>query len=106
MTPSLEGGVHSIIPGFDVTLDTNAAGYGWYVDRQLLNPWGAWTVDFADGAATPALSQGERERLVDNSDFLPTSNPKLWVAKAGSAAEGKMDLLSVLLHEVGHALGI
>ncbi|MEQ1526305.1 MAG: matrixin family metalloprotease, partial [Gallionella sp.] len=29
-----------------------------------------------------------------------------WVAKAGSAAAGKMDMLTVLLHEYGHALGI
>jgi VCBS repeat-containing protein len=61
-----------------ITLDTNASGYGWFIDT------------------TPA----------DNSEFLPTSNPNEWVAKAGSAAAGKMDMLSVLLHEYGHALGI
>ncbi|MFO1262238.1 MAG: Ig-like domain-containing protein [Rhodoferax sp.] len=44
---------------------------------------------------------------MDNTDdYLPTSNPNLWQAKAGSAAEGKMDMLSVLLHEYGHALGL
>jgi VCBS repeat-containing protein len=59
-------------------LDTNAAGYNWFIDP------------------TPA----------DNSEFLPTSNPNEWVAKAGSDAAGKMDMLSVLLHEYGHALGI
>ncbi|MBR7784602.1 matrixin family metalloprotease, partial [Undibacterium luofuense] len=41
-----------------------------------------------------------------NDEFLPTSNPDVWIAKAGSAADGKMDMLSVLLHEYGHALGI
>ena len=41
-----------------------------------------------------------------NTDFLPTSNPDVWMAKAGSAAAGKMDMLSVLLHEYGHALGL
>ena len=61
-----------------ITLDTTASGYGWFIDP------------------TPA----------DNSEFLPTSNPYEWVAKAGSAAAGKMDMLSVLLHEYGHALGI
>jgi hypothetical protein len=61
-----------------ITLDDNAAGYGWFIDT------------------TPA----------DNNEFLPTSNPNEWVAKAGSAAYGKMDILSVLLHEYGHALGI
>jgi hypothetical protein len=64
--------------GSTITLDTNAAGYNWFIDT------------------TPA----------DNSEFLPTSNPNEWVAKAGSAAAGKMDMLSVLLHEYGHALGI
>jgi hypothetical protein len=61
-----------------ITLDDNAAGNNWFIDP------------------TP----------VDNSEFLPTSNPNEWVAKAGSAAYGKMDMLSVLLHEYGHALGI
>jgi hypothetical protein len=62
-----------------ITLDTTAAGHGWYVDP------------------TP----------LDNSDdYLPTSNPDVWQAKAGTDAAGKMDLLSVLLHEYGHALGL
>ncbi len=64
--------------GSSITLDTTAAGNGWFVD------------------STPA----------DNSEFLPTSNPNEWIAKAGTAAAGKMDMLSVLLHEYGHALGI
>jgi hypothetical protein len=62
-----------------ITLDTTAAGHGWYVD------------------ATP---------LDNTDDYLPTSNPNVWQAKAGSAADGKMDMLSVLLHEYGHALGL
>jgi VCBS repeat-containing protein len=64
--------------GNTITLDTNAAGHNWYIDT------------------TPA----------DNSEYLPTSNPYEWVAKEGTAAYGKMDMLSVLLHEYGHALGI
>ncbi len=64
--------------GTAITLDTTAAGNGWFVD------------------STPS----------DNSEFLPTSNPNEWIAKAGTAAAGKMDMLSVLLHEYGHALGI
>jgi Matrixin len=61
-----------------ITLDLDAAGHGWFID------------------ATP----------FDNSEFLPTSNPGEWIAKPGSAAEGKMDMLSVLLHEYGHVLGL
>jgi hypothetical protein len=64
--------------GTAITLDTNAAGYGWYIDPN------------------PAA----------NTDFLPTSNPNVWIAAPGSAAAGKMDMLSVLLHEYGHALGL
>lgn len=61
-----------------ITLDTNAAGHGWFIDY------------------TPYLSE----------EYLPTSNPLEWIAKPGSEAEGKMDLMTVLLHEYGHALGI
>ena len=61
-----------------ITLDANAAGYNWFIDP------------------TPT----------DNSEFLPTANPNEWIAKAGTEAAGKMDMLSVLLHEYGHALGI
>ena len=61
-----------------ITLDTNAAGHGWFIDT------------------TPG----------DNEEFLPTSNPNEWVARPGSAAEGKMDMRSVLMHEYGHVLGL
>ncbi len=74
----LPGGAVGETTGTSITLDTNAAGYGWYVDP---NP-------------------------ASNADFLPTANPDVWMAKAGSAAAGKMDMLSVLLHEYGHALGL
>ena len=55
-----------------ITPDTNAAGHGWYVDP------------------TP---------LDNTDDYLPTSNPHIWQAKAGSDAAGKMDMLS----EIGRA---
>jgi hypothetical protein len=61
-----------------ITLDLDAAGHGWFID------------------ATP----------YDNSEFLPTSDPNVWVAKPGSSADGKMDMLTVLLHEYGHVLGL
>ncbi len=61
-----------------ITLDPTAAGYSWYIDY------------------TPYL----------NEEFLPTSNPNEWVAKEGTAAYGKMDMLSVLWHEYGHAMGL
>jgi len=73
----LAGGALGQTTGTSITLDDNAGGYGWFID------------------ATSG----------SNEEFLPTSNPNEWVAKAGSAAAGKMDMLSVLLHEYGHALG-
>jgi predicted chitinase len=71
---------HTTGTGFaaEITLDTDAAGHGWFVDN---TPWG-------------------------NEEFLPTSNPGEWVARPGSAADGRIDLLTVLLHEQGHALGL
>lgn len=77
-TADLSGGAVGQTTGSSITLDTNAAGYSWYIDY------------------TPYL----------NDEYLPTSNPNEWIAKEGSAAYGKMDLLSVLLHEYGHALGL
>ena len=60
-----------------ITLDTNAAGRGWFVDQ------------------TPG----------DNAEFsLPLSDIQL-AAVAGSSAHGRVDLLTVLVHEVGHVLG-
>jgi hypothetical protein len=61
-----------------VNLDMDAAGYGWFVDL------------------TPD----------NNEEFLATADPNVWLAKPGSAAEGKMDMLSVLQHEYGHVLGL
>ena len=60
-----------------ITLDTTANGYGWYIDL------------------TPGL----------NEEYLPTANPYEWIAKPGSEAEGKIDMLTVLLHEAAHTLG-
>ena len=64
--------------GNTITLDTDAAGHGWFLDT---TPW-------------------------DNVEYVATSNPNEWVALPGSEASGKMDLLSVLLHEYGHVLGL
>lgn len=61
-----------------IALSPTAAGYGWFVD------------------STPD----------SNEEFLPTADPTIWQARPGSKTEGKMDILSVMLHEYGHALGI
>jgi VCBS repeat-containing protein len=74
----LAGGAVGQTTGTTITLDDNAAVHGWFIDT------------------TPG----------DNAEYLPTHNPNEWIAKTGSAAAGKLDMLSVLLHEYGHVLGI
>jgi hypothetical protein len=64
--------------GNQVTIDPTAAGWGWYVD------------------ATPA----------DNSEFGKRTAITELQASAASAAYGRMDLLTVVMHELGHVIGL
>ena len=65
------------MPG-TIVIDVNAAGHGWFVD------------------ATPALDE----------EFSIEVTPSERQAEQESAAYGRADLLTVLMHELGHALGI
>jgi hypothetical protein len=58
-----------------ITIDSTAAGNGWFVD------------------STPA----------DNSEFTKSGGD--YVALSGSTAENRVDLLTVLIHELGHYVG-
>jgi hypothetical protein len=60
-----------------VTLDLDAAGYGWFID-------------------------GSPE---DNVEFRLRVDENVVAATPGSDASGRMDLLTVLTHELGHVLG-
>jgi hypothetical protein len=62
-------------PGL-IELDDNAAGYGWYVD------------------STPG----------DDTEFTSATGPFEVTASAGPAS-GRMDLLTVVMHELGHVIG-
>ena len=42
---------------------------------------------------------------LDNSEFNPTGNPTTFFALGGSPANGRIDLLTVVLHEIGHGIG-
>ena len=61
-----------------VTVDWDAAGYGWFIDA----------------------SPGE------NSEFRARMDDNVFTATPGSDAFGRMDLLTVLSHELGHVLGL
>jgi hypothetical protein len=60
-----------------VEISPNAAGYGWFVD------------------ATP----------LQDEEFRPGAAGTPLLARPGTTAAGKMDLLTVVLHEMGHLAG-
>jgi hypothetical protein len=64
--------------GNTITIDVNAAGYGWFVDP----------TPRSDHEFSILVSVSERQ------------------AAEGSAAYGRADLLTALMHEFGHALGM
>ena len=63
--------------GDQIWVDTDAAGHGWFVDA---TPW----------------ESSEFERSVAGTELL---------AEADSPAAGRVDLLTVVMHELGHVLG-
>lgn len=71
----LDGSVLGAEHGNEIWLDRDAAGYGWYTDTT---------------AGEEAFSQQSGAE---------------WFAQEGSAAYGKVDLLTVVMHELGHILG-
>jgi Bacterial Ig domain/Hint domain len=71
--------------GTQITLDARAAGWGWFVDP---------TPESHSEFVPVSLDASEQARLADFN------------ADVGSAAEGKLDLLTVLIHELGHVLGV
>ena len=74
----LPDGILGQADGYQIFIDFNADGHAWFVD------------------ATPA----------DSAEFGVAINPERVLADAGSAAFGRFDLLTVLLHETGHVLGL
>ena len=64
--------------GKTILIDCDAAGYGWFVD------------------ATPG----------DDSEFAATPGGPTLVAAKGGAAASRVDLLTTVMHELGHELGL
>ena len=73
----LADGILGWADGSVISIDTDAAGHGWFVDP------------------TPG----------DSSEFAVTLTDSRSAANADSDAFGRIDLLTVLVHEIGHVLG-
>ena len=63
--------------GNKILINRDAAGYGWFIDP------------------TPA----------DNVEFADVLSPYNLVARSGSPAYNRADLLTTVMHEMGHVLG-
>ena len=70
----LSGGILGLSVDTTVMIDVNAAGYGWFVDD------------------TP----------YQDAEYMPQSNDRALVANQTNEAYGAMDLLTVVMHELGH----
>ncbi|MFH7767640.1 tandem-95 repeat protein [Acinetobacter sp. BSP-28] len=75
---TLKDNIVAITEDTHITVSLNAAGWGWFVD------------------ATPNL----------NEEFNLGSTNYNFDAKSGSEADNKIDLLTVLIHEIGNVLGV
>ncbi|MDH5669953.1 MAG: M10 family metallopeptidase domain-containing protein, partial [Nitrospira sp.] len=85
----LPDGYLALTLGTTITLDTDAAGYGWFIDP------------------TPGVHE-EFDYTPLSSEALAKEDSSPWQLQAapGSAAEGKIDLMTVLMHELGHVMGL
>ena len=63
--------------GTTILIDRDAAGFGWFVDQ---TPW-------------------------DDEEFAAAASGEDLVALPQNAADGRTDLLTVVMHELGHVLG-
>ena len=85
----LADGYLALTLGTTITLDTDAAGYGWFIDE------------------TPGVHE-EFNYTPLSSEALAKEDSSPWQLQAapGSAADGHIDLLTVLMHELGHVMGL
>jgi hypothetical protein len=91
----LADGYLALTLGATITLDTDAAGYGWFIDQKpFLNE------EFVSGAS----SLVKREASEANDEIRATNDASRWqfFATPDSAVAGQMDLLTVLRHEHGY----
>jgi hypothetical protein len=73
----LPGRTLGVTDGNTIAIDANAAGYGWFV-----SPW------------------------LDDGAFALANQGRAWLATGAGGAAGRIDLLTVFMHELGHELGL
>ena len=101
----LDGATLGLTDGTSVLIDRTAAGYGWFIDptpltnEEYVAEWSMVEGQWSIGSDSSRLA-------VHDSRFTSAGEaPWQFNAKPGSAAAGKMDLLTTVMHELRHVLG-
>jgi len=94
----LPDGYLALTLGTTITLDTDAAGYGWFID----------STPFVNEEFTTREAYLVKREASDTNDEIRDTSDTPWqlFATEGNAADGKMDLMTVLMHELGHVMGL
>ncbi|MCC6572252.1 MAG: hypothetical protein IT462_00555 [Planctomycetes bacterium] len=79
-----------------VRLDINAGGYGWYVDTT--------PGDDDEFETAPRVNAGGRSDKGQNTPALLPGLSRMFTTP-DKAPAGRMDLLTVVMHELGHVIG-
>jgi hypothetical protein len=80
----LDGAYLGLTTGNTILLDTNAAGYHWFIDPTPLDD-----SEFSSGSRPSSLA--------------PRPSP---ASRPSSDSRLRMDLLTAVMHEMGHSLGL
>jgi len=100
----LDGGTLGLTDGTSVLIDRTAAGYGWFID-----PTPFTNEEFVNGGSMVDGQwsiESDSSQTVHDSRFTSAgASPWQFNAKPDSAAAGRMDLLTTVMHELGHVLG-
>jgi Ca2+-binding RTX toxin-like protein len=101
----LDGATLGLTDGTSVLIDRTAAGYGWFID-----PTPFTNEEFVNGGSMvegrwSIVSDSSRLAVHDSRFTSAGEAPWQCFATPDSAAAGKMDLLTTVMHELGHVLG-
>lgn len=101
----LADGYLALTLGTTITLDTDAAGYGWFIDPTPLT-----NEEFVSGALIvnrDSLNELDASQAVNGSRITSAgASPWQFIATPDGPAAGKIDLMTVLMHELGHVMGL